>query len=47
MTIFAVKSYFIQTQDQDPKNSLDDGHRVFLPTLNDNDFKNNNGTVLL
>ena len=39
MTLFVVKSYFSQTQVPDPKKSLGSGHRVFLPTLNDNDFK--------
>ena len=37
--MFAVKPYFRQTQDPDPKKSLGAVHRVFLPTLNDNEFK--------
>ena len=40
--MFLIKSYLIQNRVLDPHNSLGDGHRVFLPTLNGNNFKNNN-----
>ena len=36
--MFAVKPYFIQTQVPDPKKSLGTVNRVFLPTLNHNEF---------
>ena len=36
--MFAVKPYFRQTQDPDPKKSLGAVHRDFLPTLNDNEL---------
>ena len=42
MTIFLIKSYLIQTQVLDPHKLLGAGHRVFLPTLNGNNFKYNN-----
>ena len=32
---------------QTPKKSLDAVHRVFLPTLNNNDYKNNKGIFCL
>ena len=47
MTMFAVKSYFSQTQVPDQKKTLGAGHRVFLQTLKDNDFKNNIGIFVL
>ena len=47
MTIFAVKYYFTQTQVPYPKKSLGAGYRVFLPALNANYFKNNNGIFCL
>ena len=45
--MFAVNSYFSQTMVPDTKKLLGSGHRVFLPTLNDNGFKNNNGIFCL
>ena len=41
--MFLVKSNFSQIQVPDPKKSLGAGQIFFLPTLNYNDFKHNNG----
>ena len=37
--MFAVKSSFSDTQVPEPEKTVGAGHRVFLPTLKDNDLK--------
>ena len=45
--MFTVKSYFSQTKVSDPKTSLSIRHRVFITTLNNNNFKDNKGIFCL
>ena len=45
--MFLVKPYFSQTRVSNPKQSLGAVHDFFLPTLKNNDFKNNNGIFVL